>query len=129
MTEPTNEDSASLRLARGFLGRSLELTIDRPYGSRHPRHDFVYLANYGFVPGTVAPDGAELDAYYLGPSVPMLTASGTCVAIVHRQDDDDDKLVVIPSGTALPEDDAIAAAVEFQEIPGRYSIIRESNVC
>lgn len=42
----------------------------------------------------------------------------------HRLDDDDDKLVVIPAGTAPPGDDAIAAAVEFQEIPGRYRILR-----
>ncbi len=113
-----------MQLARGFLGRTVDLTIDRPYGSAHPVHGFRYLANYGFVPSTLAPDGDELDAYYLGKPEPMDTASGTCVAIIHRIDDDDDKLVVIPTGTAPPDDDAIASAVEFQEIAGRYRILR-----
>lgn len=124
-TDPAGEDSVSLLLARGYLGRTVDITIDRPYGSRHPRHGFEYQANYGFVPGTLAPDGDELDAYYLGEPVPMRTASGICVAIVHRLDDDDDKLVIIRAGTDTPDDTAIAAAVEFQEIPGRYRIVWE----
>lgn len=130
MTDPTDQtsgdDSASLRLARGFLGRQVDLVIDRPYSSFHPVYGFRYEANYGFVPGILAPDGDELDAYFLGEPVPMLTAHGICVAIVHRGvGDDDDKLVVIPVGAAVPDDDAIAAAVEFQEIPGRYRVVRD----
>lgn len=128
MTSPatnhaTGDDSESLRMARHYLGRSVELTIDRPYGSSHPVHGFRYNANYGYVPGTVAPDGDELDGYYLGEPEPLHTARGTCIAIVHRTGDDDDKLVVVPSGTQL-NDAQIAAAVEFQEIPGRYDILR-----
>jgi inorganic pyrophosphatase len=52
----------------------------------------------------------------------MRTAAGTCIAVVHRLTDDD-KLVVVPTGLTL-DDDQIAAAVEFQEIPGRYRIVR-----
>ncbi|WP_327147032.1 inorganic diphosphatase [Nocardia sp. NBC_01327] len=78
----------------------------------------------GFVPGTLAPDGDELDAYFLGGPEPMETAHGICVAIIHRVDDDDDKLVVLPVDAPPLGDDDIAAAVEFQEIPGRYCIIR-----
>jgi inorganic pyrophosphatase len=114
--------SQSLRLARAFLGRTVDLVIDRPYGSRHPVHGFRYEANYGYVPGTMAPDGDELDAYYLGEPQPLATARGTCIAIVHRTGDDDDKLVVVPTGRQLGGDE-IAAAVEFQEIPGRYRIV------
>jgi len=121
---PTDTDSASLRLARGFLGQRVDLVIDRPLASLHPVHNFRYEANYGFVPGTLAPDGDELDAYFLGDPVPMLTASGIVAAIVHRLDDDDDKLVVVPGGAPVPDDAAIAAAVEFQEIAGRYIIVR-----
>ncbi|WSJ20338.1 hypothetical protein OG326_42805 (plasmid) [Nocardia sp. NBC_01327] len=54
----------------------------------------------------------------------METAHGICVAIIHRVDDDDDKLVVLPVDAPPLGDDDIAAAVEFQEIPGRYCIIR-----
>ena len=118
------EESESLRLARPFLGRTVDLTFDRPLGSRHPTCGFVYLANYGYVPGTLAPDGKELDAYYLGPSEPVTSAQGTCIAIVHRLYDDDDKLVVVADPATTLDDAAIAAAVEFQETAGHYIIIR-----
>ncbi|MGK8523991.1 inorganic diphosphatase [Nocardia asteroides] len=121
---PALEDSGSLRLARRFLGRAVDLVFDRPYGSHHPSCGFRYLANYGYVPGTLAPDGEELDAYYLGPAEPMVSARGLCVAIVHRLYDDDDKLIVVPNGSAVLDDAAIAAAVEFQETAGRYVIVR-----
>ncbi|WP_305094114.1 inorganic diphosphatase [Prescottella sp. R16] len=118
------EESESLMLARQFLGRTVDLTIDRPYGSRHPSFGFLYLANYGYVPGTLAPDGEELDAYYLGPPEPMTSAHGTCIGIIHRLDDDDDKLIVVPGDSATLDDNAVAAAVEFQEIAGNYVVIR-----
>ena len=60
------EEYESLKLARPFLDRTVDLVIDRPYGSHHPTYGFVYLANYGYVPGTLAPAGDELDAYYMG---------------------------------------------------------------
>lgn len=101
----------------------MTLVIDRPHGSRHPIHGFVYQANYGFVPGTRAPDGEELDAYYLGDPAPVSRATGTVIAAVHRLDDDDDKLVVVPNGTHLT-DAEIATTVEFQEIAGHYTMVR-----
>ncbi|MBF6467107.1 inorganic diphosphatase [Nocardia beijingensis] len=125
MTGPNPiEESGSLKLARQFLGRTVDLTIDRPYGSHHPTCGFRYLANYGYVPGTLAPDGEELDAYYLGPADPMTSARGTCVGIIHRLHDDDDKLIVVPDNSAALDDAAIAAAIEFQETAGHYIIIR-----
>ncbi|MDA0270457.1 MAG: hypothetical protein O2798_02380 [Chloroflexi bacterium] len=46
-----------LRLA-DWAGRLVPVAIDRPLGSRHPREpDLIYEVNYGFVPGTMAPDG------------------------------------------------------------------------
>ena len=106
--------SRSLALARPFLGRAVEVVIDRPLGSRHPRHGFVYEVNYGFVPGTLAPDGAPLDAFVLGVGAPLARFQGVCIALIHRFDDDDDKLVVVPPGLTLT-DAEITAAVRFQE--------------
>lgn len=106
--------SQSLKLAKSFLGKQVQLIIDRPLGSRHPRHEFFYEVNYGYVPGTLAPDGEALDAYFLGVSEPLNKAQGSCVAIVHRRDDDDDKLVVLPVALEL-SNEAILAAVAFQE--------------
>ncbi len=115
--------SRSLALARTFLGQTVTVSIDRPVGSRHPRHGFLYPVNYGFVPGTRAPDGAELDAYVLGVREPLTKFLGFVVAIVHRDDDDDDKLVVLPEGLSLT-DAEISDAVRFQERWFRSSVVR-----
>jgi inorganic pyrophosphatase len=108
--------SRSLELARGLIGRIVTVNIDRPMGSRHPRHGFLYLVNYGYVAGVTAPDGEALDAYLLGVDHPVECADGVVVAVMHRPDDDDDKLVVAAEGVNLDLDDAeIVAAVAFQE--------------
>ena len=101
-------------LARAFLGRQVTVRIDRPLGSRHPEHGFRYAVNYGFVPGVIAPDGEELDAYVLGVDEPLQAFTGRCIAVVHRLDDDDDKLVVVPQGVDL-SDAEIRAQTRFQE--------------
>lgn len=107
--------SRSLTLARPFVGREVEVLIDRPLGSPHPRHpDILYGVNYGYVSGTRAPDGAELDAYVLGVAGPLTQFRGRCTALIHRLDDDDDKLVVVPEGVTF-SDEEIMAAVRFQE--------------
>lgn len=118
--------SRSLALARPFLGRTVTVVMDRPLGSRHPRHGFIYRVNYGFVPGTLAPDGAPLDAYVLGVGVPMARFHGVCIALIHRFDDDDDKLVVGPKGVVL-SDAEITAAVRFQEQFFRTCVVRQGQ--
>lgn len=100
--------------------------MDRPLGSRHPRHGFLYEANYGYVPDTLAPDGAPLDAYVLGVGVPLSRFHGVCVALIHRFDDDDDKLVVVPEKAALT-DAEIIAAVRFQEQFFRTCVVRQGQ--
>jgi len=117
-------DSESLELARQFLGKDVEVTIDRPLGSKHPKHDFVYEVNYGYVEGVKAPDGEDLDAYILGADEPLDKAVGKCIAIVHRLDNDDDKLVVV-SGDREFTDEEIMKQVNFQEQWFKSEIIRE----
>lgn len=97
-----------------FLGTTVAVTIDRPFGCKHPRHGFVYPLNYGFVPGTRAPDGEELDAYVLGVFEPLSHFEGRCIAVVHRTNDQDDKLVLAPEGKDY-SDEQICALTEFQE--------------
>ena len=114
MTNPCATMTKSITNAYSFLGTRVTIQVDRPLGSRHPRHGFFYPVNYGFVPGTVAPDGEELDAYLLGVFEPLTTFTGTCIAVIHRFDDDDDKLVVVPQGRQY-SDAQILALTEFQE--------------
>lgn len=118
--------NSSLSLARKYLGQEVEVIIDRPLGSKHPKHGFIYEANYGFVPRTRAPDGEELDAYFLGVDKPVKKAKGVCIAIIQRPKDDDDKLVVVPKGVTLT-DREILKAVHFQKQWFEHEILREKG--
>ena len=100
---------------RSLLGQEVSVRIDRPLGSAHPRYpDHVYEVNYGFVPNTLAPDGAEIDAYVLGVDEPLESFKGLCLALLNRKDDEDDKLIVVPPGFA-PTNNEILSATHFQE--------------
>ena len=106
-----------------YLGQTITIKIDRPFGSKHPKHGFIYPLNYGFIPGTISGDGEELDCYILGVFKPIEEFTGKCIAIIHRTDDDDDKLVLAPEGKDY-SDDAINALTEFQEQYFKHEIIR-----
>lgn len=108
------ENSKTLELAKKYLGQEVEVTMDRPMGAKHPKFDFIYEANYGFIEGVKAPDGEDLDAFYLGVNEPLGKAKGVVIAIAHRRDDDDDKLIVVPKGTAMT-DEEIMKTINFQE--------------
>ena len=82
-----------------WVGRTVDVVIDRPMGSTHPRHsDIVYPINYGYVPGTKAPDGHPIDAYVLGADYPLRRCSAKVIVIMRRRDDVEDKLIVALSG-------------------------------
>jgi inorganic pyrophosphatase len=100
--------------AKDFLGKIVEVHMDRPLATKHPKHGFIYMVNYGYIPNTISVDGEELDAYVLGVFEPVSTFTGKVIAIVHRTNDDDDKLVVVPEGKEY-SDEAIKALTEFQE--------------
>ncbi len=99
---------------RVYLNKEVTVEMDRPLGSKHPKHGFIYPVNYGFIPGTVSGDGEELDAYVLGEHKPLASFTGKVVAIIHRTNDNDDKLVVMADGRNYT-DDQIRALTEFQE--------------
>ena len=106
--------SQSLEIAKKYLGKEVEITIDRPLGSMHPKHGFEYKTNYGFVEGEKSSDGEDLDAYFLGANKPLERAFGVCIAIAHRNDNDDDKLIVVPARIEMT-DRQIMSAIRFQE--------------
>ena len=110
--------------ARTFIGTTVKVTIDRPFGSRHPEAGFIYPVNYGFLHGVPSPDGEDLDAYVLGVFQPVETFTGKCIAVIQRSDDDDDKLVVVPAGRDF-SDEQILALTEFQERFFESSVTRE----
>lgn len=97
-----------------YIGKEVNVIMDRPMGSKHPKRGFIYPVNYGYIPDTLSPDGEELDAYVLGVHEPLEKFTGTVIAVIRRRNDDDDKLVVMEKGKNY-NDDQIKVLTDFQE--------------
>ena len=106
-----------------FLNKEVNVCIDRKIGSRHPKWNFIYPLNYGYVPNTLNTDGEEIDCYVLGVFEPIDRFNGKCIAIIHRLNDDDDKLIIVPNEKKY-SNDAIIALTEFQEQYFNIEIVR-----
>lgn len=111
---------------KDYLGKKVKIVMDRPMGSKHPKWNFIYPINYGYVPNTISGDGEELDAYIVGIFEPVEEYEGKCIAAIHRLDDDDDKLVIAPEEKIYTKQQ-IEALVEFQERFFEHEIIEEIN--
>lgn len=109
-----------------YLDKTLEVKIDRPLGSKHPKHSFIYPVNYGYVPNTISGDGEELDCYVLGIYEPLEAFKGKCIAIIQRLNDNDDKLIIVPENKSFSNNE-IRVLTEFQEQYFKSEIIRSSN--
>jgi len=113
--------------ATKYLGQTVYIKIDRPLGTKHPKHNYFYPVNYGFIPGTKAPDGEEIDAYVLGFFKPLEDFTGKCIAVIQREKDDDDKLILIAENMEHDTDytdEQIRALTQFQERFFKSKIIR-----
>lgn len=97
-----------------MIGKTVRVIVDRPLGSKHPKHDIIYPVNYGYVENVMGGDGEEQDVYILGIDTPLKEFEGTVVAIIHRLNDNEDKWVVSPDGMHFSED-AIKEMLDFQE--------------
>lgn len=107
-----------------WVGRSLVVKVDRQIGSKHPTNASIeYELNYGFVPGTLAADDHEIDAYIVGVLEPVDSFAGQCIAIIHRHDDVEDKLVVAPTGQNF-SDEEVLRLTNFQERFFKSTLIR-----
>ena len=111
------------RQAFDYIGNIVQVEVDRPLNSKHPKHSFVYPVNYGFVPNTISGDGEELDCYVLGIDKPIKNFTGRCIAVIHRTNDNDDKLIVVPEGENYT-DEEIRELTNFQEQYFKIEIIR-----
>ena len=97
-----------------YIGKIVTIKMDRPLGTKHPKYNFLYEVNYGFIPNTISGDGEELDAYVLGVDKPLNKFEGRVIAIIHRINDNDDKLIVVPDGINF-DDAEIRKLTNFQE--------------
>ena len=102
-------------LVKSYLGKTVNIKIDRPIGSIHPKHPgLAYPINYGYIPNVFGGDGEELDVYLLGIDVPVEEYTARIIGIIHRHNDVEDKLVAAPEGLNFNQN-KISEAVHFQE--------------
>lgn len=114
LTRPKSFEERKAQV-RYFLGRTVDIEMDRPIGTVHPKHDdIIYPINYGYIPGVPGGDGEELDVYLLGVDVPVERYTAKIIAIVHRHNDEEDKLVAAPEGTSYTAEE-ISDRIHFQE--------------
>lgn len=105
-----------------MIGSIVNVIIDRPLGSRHPKYkDSIYPINYGYIERDIAPDGEEQDAYVLGVNTAVKEFTGRVIAVIHRHDDVEEKLVVAPEWLYFSEEE-IKEQVDFQEQYFHYGI-------
>lgn len=74
------------------LARDCPLVIDRPAGSRHPRWDFIYPYDYGYLEGSTAADGGGIDAWR--GSLPEPRVTGVICTVDSRKRDAEIKILI-----------------------------------
>ncbi len=100
------------QIIQELMGKEVHIVVDRPIGYQHG--GITYPINYGYIPGVIAGDGEEQDAYILGVNEPLAEFDGQVVGAICRRNDCEDKLVVTPVGSVYHQGQ-IAQAVSFQE--------------
>jgi len=107
---------------KSWLGRKVSVRIDRPIGSKYPHFPTVYSLNYGYLPDTFSEvDKEEIDAYVLGPRIPLKEFCGVVIAIVKREDGEIKLVVTDGQDFSVHE---IKRQINFQEKFHKYKIIK-----
>ena len=106
-----------------YIGTIVNVIIDRPLGSLHPKYGYEYHLNYGYLPNTVSGDGEEIDAYIIDLDYPVKKCCGKVIAVILRENDNEDKLVVSTSGRDFTKKQNIKKT-RFQEHFFKTKILR-----
>lgn len=103
-------------LIQKYLGKTVEVIVDRPIGHVHVTKGVTlhYTVNYGYIPGVMGGDGEEQDVYILGVLEPVRRFRGSIIGVVRRRDDNEDKFVAAPEGMVFHQAQ-IMEAIHFVE--------------
>ncbi len=89
---PSAMDGREFWLKLDELVETCRLVIDRPQGSRHPHHRFVYPLNYGYLEGTRSGDGDGIDIWV--GSLPVKSVTAIICTVDTQQKDAEIKLLL-----------------------------------
>ena len=96
------------------LGKTVTVTVDKPFGSYSKKRNLTYKANYGYVYGMQSQDGEWLRAYIIGENKPVKRFTGKVVAVIEDKETKRTKLVVSPVNKIFYEP-SIRNSVSFAE--------------
>ncbi|MBR3348667.1 MAG: GNAT family N-acetyltransferase [Solobacterium sp.] len=115
-------------LGREYIGKTVTVIVDRPYGSFHPHHpDVLYPVNYGYVNELIDGDGEFQDAYVYGPQEPLESFKGTVAGIVYHKDGPSRFIVTRTGETVDPKRIIETLAFEDQYYDTRFVWHHELN--
>ena len=98
-----------------------EIVIDRPRGSRHPRHpDIIYPLDYGYLANTTSTDGEGIDVW-LGSGEDR-TLRAVLLSVDLEKRDSEIKLLL---GLSEAETEAIYAF--YNDYPGMKALLIERD--
>ena len=104
---------------RTWYGRFVEIVVDRPLGSAHPKHpELIYKRNYGYVEGVLGGDGEGQDVYILDVDEPIVQCRAKIIGAVYRLNDEEDKLLAMAgerTGGKKYSREEISEMIAFQE--------------
>lgn len=107
-----------------MIGQNINVFIDRPIGSVHPKHnDVIYPINYGYIKEILAVDGEYQDVYVLGEDNVINYCSGKVYAVIERENDVEDKLIVTTDDKDYSNEE-IKEKINFQEKFFKYKIVK-----
>ena len=107
---------ATKSLVKSYLGKTVDIKIDRPIGYVHKKENYclTYPINYGYIPEIFSDDGEGIDVYLLGIDKPVKEYKAQIIGIVYRENDCEDKLIATPNNLTFTIDE-IKKAINFQE--------------
>lgn len=102
-------------LQRDWLGKTVTVIVDRPYGSFHPHlPDVLYPVNYGYVKELAGGEGEFQDAYVIGPEEPVERFTGIVAGILYRREEDVSRWIVMNPAERIGRD-RIISLIGFEE--------------
>lgn len=107
--------SKQKELVKSYLGKTVDIKIDRPLGSIHHEYkNIIYPVNYGCIPNEFVGDNEKIDVYLIGVNEPVKEFRAKIIGIIHRKNDIKDKLVAAPDGMIFNQAE-IQKAVHFEK--------------
>lgn len=108
-----NQKLNTLEDYKKLIGKSFKAIIDRPLGSLHPIHNFLYELNYGYLPNIYSNDFEETDVYIIDEIQPLTSYEGIIIGVVYRKNDIENKLIMAKNNHF--SDEEIIKKINFQE--------------